>query len=191
MALTRPWCPTLESPCSARCWMYWKCGSSGPPWMILVQALIGIPVVGLRIVHRPGADLVLIHPDLIVLDPGVETMQPLGGIVRADASLVAVVPIVQAADDIAARRYARRTSTRHGARSGHRARRPDPRPPSESPPDRPRRTGHRRGPKALDQTKQESRVFASGNVSKRGECRRCCRIDARRGSLETRGPAQG
>ena len=48
---------------------------------ILVQALIGIPVIGLRVGTGPGPDFVLVHPDLPVLDPGIESMQPLGRVV--------------------------------------------------------------------------------------------------------------
>ncbi len=36
---------------------------------ILVQALVGVPIVGLRIVNCPSSDLILINPDLAVLHP--------------------------------------------------------------------------------------------------------------------------
>ncbi len=51
---------------------------------------------------RPGGDLVLVDPDLAVLDPGVELGQNLGVVVLADAGVEAVVPAVHAADDILA-----------------------------------------------------------------------------------------
>ena len=41
---------------------------------ILIEALIGLPVIGLRIVHRPGTDLILVDPHLGVSDPGRETI---------------------------------------------------------------------------------------------------------------------
>jgi hypothetical protein len=43
---------------------------------ILIEALIGLPVIGLRIVHRPGTDLILVDPHLGVSDPGRETIEP-------------------------------------------------------------------------------------------------------------------
>ena len=73
-----------------------------PAVVILVESLVGLAIVGLGIVQRPGADLVLIHPDLVAFHPGAEAVELFRGIVGADAGLVAVVPVVKATDDISA-----------------------------------------------------------------------------------------
>ncbi len=70
--------------------------------MILVEPLVGLPIVGLRVFRLPGRDLLLVDPDRAVLDPGIEAVLNLLGVVGADPGLVAVVPTMDAADQILA-----------------------------------------------------------------------------------------
>ncbi len=70
--------------------------------VVLVEALIGAPVVRLGVLHRPGGDLVGVDPQPVVLDPGHETVQRLVVVVFGDAGAVAVVPVVDSADEVVA-----------------------------------------------------------------------------------------
>jgi hypothetical protein len=69
---------------------------------VFVQALVGLPVVGLGIVLGPDPDLILIDPDLAVLHPGIESLQTFRRIVGAHTGFVAVVPVMHAAHQISA-----------------------------------------------------------------------------------------
>ena len=63
---------------------------------------VAVAVEGLRVGQRPGADLVGVDPHLAVVDPGRELGQHLGVVVSRDAAVEAVVPVVQAADEVVA-----------------------------------------------------------------------------------------
>ena len=67
-----------------------------------VEALIFIPIEGLRVVLPPSADLVRIDQNLAVLSPRGELGQDFFVIVFADAGIEAVVPVVDAADQVLA-----------------------------------------------------------------------------------------
>ncbi len=67
---------------------------------IRVQSLIGIPLEGLRMALRPTFDFGFVNPYLVVFDPGFELRQGLGVVVCAHTRIPAVIPRVQAADQV-------------------------------------------------------------------------------------------
>ena len=69
---------------------------------VLVQALVGIPLVGLRMPRCPVANFVFVDLDLPVLDPGIELRQHFRVVVFADPGIDPVIPTVKAADQVVA-----------------------------------------------------------------------------------------
>ena len=67
---------------------------------VLVEAQIGVAVIGLGIGARPVGDLVGIDEHVLALGPGLEFVQRLFVIVLRHAGIDAVVPIVHPADQI-------------------------------------------------------------------------------------------
>ena len=67
-----------------------------------VEAEILVPLEGLRVVLPPSADLVRVDQNLAVLSPRGELGQDFFVIVFADAGIEAVVPVVDAADQVLA-----------------------------------------------------------------------------------------
>jgi hypothetical protein len=69
---------------------------------VLVGTLVGIATKRLRIRQLPLVDLVLVDPHGVVLDPTGEPLKSLAVVVLADPGIEAVVPPVEAADEIGA-----------------------------------------------------------------------------------------
>ena len=59
-------------------------------------------VEGLRMLQAPGGHLVGIDPDLAIVDPGRELLQRFGMVIRRDATVEPVIPVVNAADEVVA-----------------------------------------------------------------------------------------
>ena len=70
------------------------------PGVILKIALVTIALIRLRMLPRPGANLVFIDTDLVVLDPGVELWQRFAVVVLADTGIETIVPAVHTADQV-------------------------------------------------------------------------------------------
>ena len=70
--------------------------------MVGICALISVPVVRLRICQLPFADLIGIDEHIAVLDPRIELWQLLIVVLRADAGLKAVVPVMHATNQVLA-----------------------------------------------------------------------------------------
>ena len=70
--------------------------------VIRVEALVCVPVVGLRVLHFPRSNFIGVDKDIVPFEPRTESLQPLIGIVGADTGSVAVVPVVHAANEVLA-----------------------------------------------------------------------------------------
>ena len=74
--------------------------SAGAVAGIGIEAEIGVPVEGLRVVVSPCPDLVLVDQHVAAFDPGREFLQHFRIIVFRDSDLELVIPVVDAADKI-------------------------------------------------------------------------------------------
>ena len=72
------------------------------PGRILERPLVRITSVGLRVAQPPLLDLVGVDPHRAVVDPRRESLEPLFVVVLRDAAAVAIVPMVETADEIVA-----------------------------------------------------------------------------------------
>ena len=70
--------------------------------MILVQTLVGVTIVWLRMLVRPGFQFVFVDEHFAALDPGRESWQGFPVVVLADARIEAVVPTVHTANQVIA-----------------------------------------------------------------------------------------
>ena len=69
---------------------------------VLIIPQIGVAIERLGVFIMPGRDLVLIDADMAALDPGLELMEGFGIVVLGHAGVVAIIPVVYAADQIIA-----------------------------------------------------------------------------------------
>ncbi len=70
--------------------------------VVLVNALVRVALIRLRVLLRPGANLIFINEHLAILEPARELVQRLRVVVFADARIQPIVPVVHAADQVVA-----------------------------------------------------------------------------------------
>ena len=90
----RPWCPQLAQALAGELADVRGVRRLWYAVVVVVEAEVGVAVVGLRVVPLPGGDLVHVHPDLVVPQPGGELGEPLLGFLGADAGAVAGATLV-------------------------------------------------------------------------------------------------
>ena len=67
---------------------------------VLIGALVGIAVERLGVLLLPRPNLILIDPDGFILDPALESVKSLAGVVGTDAGAESIIPIVEPANEV-------------------------------------------------------------------------------------------
>ena len=100
--VTGPWCPRYSKPSFASRRISPTWGSLRGAVRILVRALVRVTIVRLRMVLRPGSDLLGVDQEVAAVHPRRELVEPLGVVVARDPGVIPVVPTVQPADEVVA-----------------------------------------------------------------------------------------
>ena len=113
MAATGPWWPVLVSPLAGQLVDVADEGLLGDHVRVVVVALVDVGIERLRVAHEVARRPRRASTNrAVAVEPARELLQHLGVVVRAHAGVDAVVPAVQAAQQVVARRRGRRPAAR-------------------------------------------------------------------------------